>query len=422
MALPNVRAGTTQTGFVINSFTGVTPVPFDTTQTLTVTIEGGDCKAVNVNVTAASVTFDVEANKDAIPGWRDVRLQYATANAVPVFKRRMVHVVRRGCLGSRMYCWVVDANPGGLNPPGSPTEDFGSGPVFIDELAPDKRWTMMGGTPHNAPRIYLWDIGYENNQMKVVGSASDQPKLINNVVPVPANAFDPDRHNRDYNIESIQPQRYLGGAGTEDQSKYWLAPSPVNPWPYQWTQQGNGAVGLAPDELVQTSALAVNESRWRGFPAPIFPFTAIGDHPKNTFWRKSWHYLSTGDWFWSNAKLGDASAATPSAAEHWIINRGASNFIGIPLWERGTGVGFNAAEYDQPFKLLREYEWANDLYYAPKNTTTGTPPVQSPAKAILTISIEAVDLLLPGPQTKSPTPESWRKATAGREPPPDSRR
>ena len=60
-----LRAGTTVDGLQLTNSGGTSS--FDTTKNLTVTIEGGDCKALNVSFTSAILSFSVEASKDAIP-------------------------------------------------------------------------------------------------------------------------------------------------------------------------------------------------------------------------------------------------------------------------------------------------------------------------------------------------------------------
>jgi hypothetical protein len=270
---------------------------------------------------------------------------------------------------------------GSQYPVGMPTQD---------EVNNDKQFTGALGSPFTPPRLWMWDFGDQDGTL----ATSLSPRWDATDVTTA-----PDKNNTVGNgRESGLISGYLDGPTS---TRYLGLPAAGGNKCFQWQNVGGSrACPVAPDELTfQSGAVGVvPERNWQGFPVPLTYYWQMANIPAESFFRKPLMYLSTGDHFWTNSKL-----ASGTENQTWAGSGGSNQarFTALPMWFRGTAPGFQA-KYTYPFKRLRDFEQGAVFFgYNPRTAPTqGDVSAQAEAKGIMTISIEPIECLLPGPQTK----------------------
>ena len=342
MAVTYCRAGETTGPIALVS------TPGNFTATTVVEVDGGDCDVVTAFVDTQNINFTVTPREDSKTGDREIRIYDDSTNATPVTKTGVVSVLRRGCLGSRIYVYAEIDPTGTAQPTGSS--------AFDPELPANFQFQYRvsgGGGPVFTSRIYLWDKG--------------DGETLPYWQPADA-ATGPDLHASVTTRESDVIAGYLEGA-----QNTWL----TNILNY------DVARGVMPDEYVDAGGGATVGKKWLGFPDPITNCRLL-THPEDSFFRRPFYYLGTPDYFWSKAALAHATLN-----QSWLEQ---AQFGGMPLFYRSTNTSTFDVNYAEPFKLLRDYENDNDMYY----WKTPGPPAEV-SKAVLVVSIELLELVPPGP-------------------------
>ena len=313
----------------------LTSTPGDFTADTRVEVEGGDCAVAVTFVSATTVTFTVTPQEDVATGDREIRIFELGKNATPVVKTEVVSILRRGCLGSRIYCFTE------VQPAGDQRPDNCDDAVLPSHLQSVYDTASVAAL---APRIYLWD------------------KADGDVLPLwdPADgATGPDLHSSAGTKEAPFITGYLYGPQAT-----WLS----NLLHY------DVARGVFPDEYVDSTGVPIAGKKWLGFPDPTVNCRLL-DHPGESFFRRPFYYMATPDYFWSKNSLVDASRNRSWAQQ--------MRFGGLPMYYRGKNTQTFNENYTRPFNILSGY---HKLY------------IETPPKASLIVSIELLELVAPGPR------------------------
>jgi hypothetical protein len=370
-----LRPGTTINVPLTGDFTG------GTVTASSITVQGGDCTVSGVAQAAATLSFNVSADEDAVPGLRDIRIAYANQNAIPVIKIDHIEVLKVGCKGSRLH-FHTNFPTGTTYPSGMPAQD---------EVGNDKKFYGITGSTFFPPRIWFWDYGDQN----VPGATALYPRW---------NATDATTAPNINNTVTAGRECALAGNYLAGDPTNWFTPLVAGSYQCrQWSVvTGAKAYAMAPDEMAGQSGAIVPEQKWDGFPTPITPvpgyISNMTNIPIDSFFRKPHFYMGTGDHFWDNAGLSDGTQN-----QTWAGSGGSNQarFTALPMWWRGTNSASFDPNYGLPFLRLRALEQGPNFFgYNPLSGGTGDTSAQAPMKSIMMLSIEPIECVLPGPQTE----------------------